>query len=283
MKNKVIVTGGLGFIGSHLVDLLVEDYNVVIVDNLSSGYIENKNQKATLVTMDFAKSTVEQLVPVFEGAKYVFHLGAWGRMPMCMEDPVGAYENNVIGSAKVLEASRQAQVEKVVLSSSCIVYCEETPYKTSKIAMEDLARVYTKTFGLPTIALRYANVYGKRQRVGQDSAMFAMLKDRFNQEGQVVIFGDGEQTRDWTHVFDICRANIIAAKSDKTGEYDIATGRSITLNHIIDVLGVPKIHGPERVGDARHIVLNPKPAKEDLGFETTLTFEDNILEVWKNL
>jgi UDP-glucose 4-epimerase len=279
MKNKkVIVTGGMGFIGSHLVDKLVENNEVIVLDNGSSG--SNVNDKAQYFSVDLAKEKPQTLKFHLEGADYVFHLAAWGRMPMCLEDPVGAYENNVMATVHVLEAAKQARVKKVVLSSSCIVYCEETPYKSSKVALEDIARVYRDIYGLPTISLRYANVYGTRQVVGQDSAMFAMLKDSYNKEGKVHIFGDGEQTRDWTHVYDIARANIIAAESNVTGEFDIATGRSISLNHIVDVLGVPAVYEEERKGDARHIKLDPIPAKEKLGFETEILFEEGIKEVW---
>lgn len=281
MRNKnALVTGGAGFIGSHLVDSLLEEgFNVLVLDNLSTGDIHNVDKQATFIPVDFAEDDIERY---FHDIDYVFHVGAWGRMPMCLEDPVGAYKNNVLGSVKVLDAALKAGVKKVVLSSSCIVYCEETPYKSSKIAMEDIARVYREAYGLQTICLRYANVYGTRQNIDKDSAMFAMLKKSMNEQGHVNIFGDGEQTRDWMHVKDCCRANIMAALDPTAvGEVDIATGRSISLNYIIkDLLKVPFEHLPERKGDARHINLDNTKAKELLGFETNITLEEGIKEVW---
>lgn len=280
--KKVVVTGGWGFVGSHLVDELIKTGNeVVVIDNGSQG--DTQNSMAGNIEGDFALMTVEQLASIFDGMDYVFHVGAWSRMPQCMSDPVGAYANNVTGSVKVLEAARRAGVKRVVLSSSCIVYCEETPYKSTKIAMEDIARVYRTTFGLSTICLRYGNIYGTRQKVGQDSAMFAMLKDASNKNGKVQIFGDGTQTRDWISVKDIVRANILVAEQDTEGEFDICTGRSIDLNYIIDVLGLEAEHVEERKGDAKHINLDPKPAKDILGFEAEIKFEEEIKDVWKNL
>ena len=279
-NKKCVVTGGLGFIGSHLVDKLInEGAEVIIIDNLSSGYIDNLNPKAKFLKKDFSKHKLD-----FRGIDYVFHIGAWGRMPMCLEDPVGAYQNNVMGTIRVLEAARQAKVKKVVLSSSCIVYCQHTPYWSTKIALEDAAKVYREMYGLSTICLRYGNVYGTRQKVGMDSAMFAMLKDSFNKEGKVKIFGDGEQTRDWIHVDDVCEANILAALSNAEGELDICTGRSLSLNYIVkEVLKLPYEHTDERKGDEKHIKLNPEPALLKIGFKAQKVFEEELPKIWQTL
>lgn len=277
-----MVTGGAGFIGSHLVDYLVSlGHEVSVIDNMSSGREENKNPEAKYYGLDFATCPMEQLVSAMAGATYVFHVGAWGRMPMCLEDPEGAYRNNVMGSVCVLEAARRAKVKKVVLSSSCIVYCEQTPYRSTKVAMEEAARVYREAYGLPTACLRYANVFGTRQVLESDSAMFAMLRRSYAADGKVKIFGDGEQTRDWLHVSDCVRANLMAAESDFTGEVDVCTGRSITLNYIVDeLLKADHEHVAERPGDARHIVLDPKPAMEAFGFASRIKLEDRISDVW---
>jgi UDP-glucose 4-epimerase len=281
--KKCLVTGVAGFIGSHLADRLLElGAEVYGIDNFYTGFSKNIPEGVKFTELDFSRA--EALHEYFDVIRpeYVFHVGAWSRMPMCLDDPQGAYNGNVIGSLNVLEESKKYGVKKVVLSSSCIVYCEETPYKSSKVAMEDIARVYRKMYELPTACLRYANVYGTRQEVGSDSAMFAMLKDTYKREGHVNIFGDGEQTRDWIHVDDVCRANIHFMESDFEGEIDIATGNSISLNYIIDVLGVKAKYMEERKGDAKHIKLNPEPAKK-LGYEATINFEDGIKNVWENL
>jgi len=282
-NKKCLITGVAGFVGSHLADRLIDEgANIYGIDNFHNGFKENINPKVNFTELDFSKK--DDLAKYFDEVKpeYVFHLGAWSRMPMCLEDPVGAYESNVTGSLNILEQSRRCGVKKVVLSSSCIVYGEETPYKSSKVAMEDMAKVYRSMYGLPTTCFRYANIYGTRQRVGMDSAMFAMLKDSLNKNGYVRIFGDGEQTRDWIHVDDICRANMYFMESDFQGEIDIATGRSLSLNYIVDVLGVKAKYEDERKGDARFINLNPEPAKK-LGFEAQIKFEDGIKKVWEVL
>lgn len=276
---KAIVTGAAGFIGSHLAEMLRDaGHEVVGIDDFSTGH--NKVKGVKIWKRDIRD--LEKMQDLFVGADVVFHLAAMGRVPMCVEDPRRAYEVNVMGSVNVLEAARRAGVRRVVLSSSCIAYSEQpTAYKTTKIAMEEAARAYRSFHGVQTVSLRYANVYGPRQEVGMDSAMFAMLRDSYNREGMVHIFGDGEQTRDWTYVTDICRANILAAESAFEGELDIATGRSISLNYIVkDVLKVPFVHEAERIGDARHIVLDSQPARQHLGFETQVTFEDGIKNVW---
>lgn len=286
---KILVTGGAGFIGSHLVDYLIEQgHEVYVIDNLTSGYVENINEKASFTELDFTDK--EELFYYFERVKpdYVFHVGAWGRMPMCMEDPIGAYENNLMGTVNVLEASRRNKVKKVVLSSSCIVYCQHTPYWSTKVGLEEAAKVYREMYGLSTACLRYGNVYGERQRVGMDSAMFAMLKDSYNKEGKIHIFGDGTQTRDWVNVKDVCRANLKAALSDFEGEIDIATGKSISLNYIVEVLKkfVPKlevVYQEERKGDEKHIKLSTKEAEEKIGFKAEINFEDAIEKVWNSL
>ncbi len=278
--KKVVVTGGAGFIGSHLVDKLVDEgAEVLILDNLSTGSKQNINPKAKFQRVNFVMPTTTDIAILEFRPDFVFHLGAWARMPMCMDDPRGAYANNVMGTLNVLEASRKAKVKKVVLSSSCIVYCKETPYKGSKMALEQLGKIYRESYELPTISLRYGNVYGTRQNIEKDSAMFAMLRKTFNEKGYVEIFGDGEATRDWVHVSDICEANMLAALSEYVGEIDIATGRSLSLNTIVQILGVEAKHIGERKGDERFITMDPAMGK-NIGFEAKVKFEDGIKEVW---
>lgn len=286
LGKKVIVTGNAGFVGSHLADqLILEGAEVYGLDNMSSGDKKNINPLVKHRYVDFVNK--DNLFDYFEFVKpdYVFHVGAWGRMPMCLEDPIGAYQNNVMGTINVLEASRRQNVKKVVLMSSCIVYCEETPYKSSKVALEDIARVYRKQYGLSTLSLRCANIYGTRQNIEKDSAMFAMLRKSYDENKEIRIFGDGEQTRDWTNVKDIVEANLLGALASFEGEVDVCTGKSISLNYIVDILkgitpDLKVLYLKERQGDAKHINLNPLQAKEAFEFEAKINFEEGIKEIW---
>jgi len=245
---KYIVTGGNGFIGTHLVESL-DDVEVV---DMKSG-----------------KNIVTDKLD-FTGADYVIHLAAWGRIPKCLADPEGAYQNNVIGSVRVLEEARRAGVNKVVLASSCAVNALETPYKTTKLAMEDIARVYRETYGLPTVCLRFANVYG--QGIDEnDTLLFAQIK----REGKAVIHGDGTQTRDWIHVHDIIRAIKVFAENNATGEIDIATGINTSVNEIADLLGVEKHYIEERNGDEMHSHHDTAKAKE-WGYEAEIPLKEGI-------
>ena len=245
---KYIITGGDGFIGTHLKNTL-PDCEVL---DMKSG--------TNIVTdkLDFTR------------ADYVIHLAAWGRIPKCLEDPLGAYYNNVIGSVRVLEECRRAKVKKVVLASSCAVNALETPYKTSKKAMEDIARVYRETYDLPTVSLRLANVYGKGIDEN-DSLLFAQIK----RDGVAKICGDGTQTRDWIHVDDIIRALVQFAGNKAVGEIDIATGINTSVNYIADLLGVKKEYLPERQGDVMYSRHDTSEAKK-WGYEAKIPLKEGI-------
>ncbi len=275
---KYLITGGQGFIGSHLVDYLVSlDHEVLVIDNGISG--DNKNEKATYVHADIRHFS--EIEKYFEGQDAVFQLAAIGRTPWCVEDPILCYETNVLGPVNVMEASRKHGVKRVVLSSSNIVYAGETPYKYSKLAMEDIASVYKVLYGLSTICLRYSNVYGKRQREdGVGPNVFAAFRKSLRENGFVTITGDGEQSRDFTHVSDIVKANMLASQVDYSGNIDVCTGRNVTMNYVVkELFKAPVKYIEDRKGDIKHILQKPTDAETILGWKAEVVLEDGIKDV----
>lgn len=277
-SKKILVVGGRGFAGSHFVDHMVgQGFSVFILDNGLTG--DNHNPRATYFHGDIRD--FEHMKSFFHHMDYVFHFAAIARTPWCVKDPILCYETNVLGSLNVLEASKQAGVKKVVLSSSNIVYAAETPYKQSKLAMEAIAHVYTELYGLPTVCLRYSNLYGARQREdGESPNVFAAFRKSFKDKGFIELTGDGEQTRDFTHVSDIVRANIKAAESSFTGNVDICTGRNVTMNFVAsELFKKPIEYIPERIGDIKHIKQVKSDGLEKIGWESIVILEDGISDV----
>lgn len=273
---KYIVTGGAGFIGSHLVDsLLNAGHDVIILDNLLSGFEKNVNPKATLHLCDIR--TLSTFIQYFEGVDGVFHLAAIARTPWCVEDPVLAYETNVMGTLNVLEAARKNNVRRVVMTSSNVVYAFWTPYRSSKEALEQLAKVYTDMYGLLVVCLRNSNVYGTRQsELGPSPNVFSALRKSKKEKGYVMISGDGTQSRDFTHVSDIVSGHIAAMNTTITGVYDLCTGTNYTLNDVAAYFDCEVRYGPERPGDVKHIFQDPTPAFEKLGWKAKITLEQGM-------
>lgn len=273
---KYIVTGGAGFIGSHMVDLLIDlGHEVVVIDNLLSGFRSQVNNFADLVVEDIRNKS---MYPVFKGVDGVFHFAAIARTPWCIDDPIQAASVNSLGTANVLEASRQGKVPRVVLSSSNVVYAAHTPYRATKEMGEMWGRVYAELYGLSTISLRYSNVYGSRQsELGPSPNVFAAFRKSKREDGVVSITGDGEQSRDFTHVSDIVAGNLKAMRSKYVGVLDLCTGKNWTMNEVvIDMFKAEVKYIPEREGDVKHIVQNPEPAKRFLGWEAKVALPTGI-------
>ncbi len=247
-----LVTGGAGFIGSHLVQLLADrGWSVRVLDNLSTGSRDNlAGTGAELVEGDIRDPQAVDQAAL--GAGLVFHLAAMISVPESMAQPVECYRANVLGSLHVLDAARRAGARKVVLSSSCAVYgnaghpvdeSSETapisPYAASKLAMEQAARMMAAAFGLETVCLRYFNVYGPRQAPDSPYAAAIPIFIRTMQSGRApVIFGDGLQTRDFVFVGDVARANLLAAEArvEPGTVFNIGSGRSVTINEVVETL-----------------------------------------------
>ncbi|HRH23595.1 MAG TPA: NAD-dependent epimerase/dehydratase family protein [Candidatus Magasanikbacteria bacterium] len=288
---KCIVTGGAGFIGSHLTDRLVElGHEVHVIDNLMLGKKEFVNPKAVFHQIDIRDEV--ELEKVFIGAEVVFHEAADPRLQVSIEDPVGTHEVNVTGTLNVLVAAKNTKVKKVIFASSCATYGDvplpisETavqeplsPYGLHKKMGEEYCRLFSQLYGLETVCLRYFNVFGPRKL---DTGSYPMVIPTFLgqiKRGEVMtIVGDGEQTRDYVHVDDVVRANIQAWQEEvSNGEpINIGSGRQVSVNEVARAIGGESKNIPARAGEMRHIEANVAKAKTLLKWESTISIEEGI-------
>ncbi len=275
MENKeVVVTGGCGFIGSHIVEKLLESNKVTIIDNLSSGKMENlKNpdhENLTLIEEDLLECDLEEIL---KGKDYVFHLAAKVSVPGSVEEPLDYNETNIDATVKLLIACKNNNIKKIVFSSSSAVYGENlnmplketelpmpcSPYAAQKASIELYLKSFYEAYGLNYVALRYFNVFGPRQ---DENSPYAAVIPKFISailKGESpVIYGDGEQSRDFIFVNEIAKANISAAESDYNGIVNVALGKSMTINHLFNIVSdvlesdIPVKYLDERPGDIKH-------------------------------
>jgi UDP-glucose 4-epimerase len=296
----VLVTGGAGFIGSNLVSRLVEDgHPVRVLDDLSSGRRENLAHHADLVEGDVADEDVTR--KAMTGVEIVFHQAAAGSVARSVANPLGTDRVNVHGTLTVLKAALDAGVRRVVYASSSGVYGGATalpsvesaaplprsPYAVTKLTGEHYCRVFTELFGLETVALRYFNVYGPRQRPDSTYAAVVPLFIRALAVGErPVVHGDGTQSRDFTYVDDVVEANLAAACAPAEAAagrvFNIARGEPHSLLELLEVLGrvmgvrATPVYGEPRAGDVRDSQADVIAARHALGFEATVSFEDGL-------
>ncbi|MGV8144675.1 MAG: SDR family oxidoreductase [Methanothermobacter sp.] len=300
MKDKkIIVTGGLGFIGSNLVEHLTKDNEVIIIDDLSSGKLENIEQfKDWNLKLIRGSITDLDLKTIFEDIDYVFHEAALISVPESVSNPLIYNEVNVKGTLQVLIAAKDNDVKKVVIASSAAVYGDNTslpldenepikpqsPYAVNKATGEMYCQVFTENYGLPTVALRYFNVFGPRQ--DPNSAYAAVIPNFINtilKGEKPVIYGDGEQSRDFIPVKQVVKANIQACQSSQNGVFNVALGKSTTINQLLDtikeVMGtdVDPIYLKSRAGDIKHSLANISQAKT-FGFNPSPDYKDDLAE-----
>ena len=298
--KKVVVTGGAGFIGSHLTEaLVVSGYHVTVLDDLSAGKLDNI--RGILPEIEFMEGSVNNfplLGELFRGVDYVFHHAAIASVPQSLDDPRTIHDINATGTLNVLLASSENKVKRLIFASSSAVYgddpvlpkkedmtpCPLSPYAVSKLSGEQYCQVFAQVYNLPCVSLRYFNVYGPRQDPNsQYSAAIPKFISRTLADKPAVIFGDGEQTRDFTFVNDVVKANIMAVQSDVCGVFNVSCGISITVNELIGVITeltgkklIP-IHKEERLGDVRNSLADVSKAKF-FGFETKYALEDGLRE-----
>jgi nucleoside-diphosphate-sugar epimerase len=291
---KVAVTGGAGFIGSNLVDLLVErGHDVLVVDNLATGDRHNLNPAAPLVEIDVAVDS-EGLTTALHGREVVFHTVALPRIARSIEDPIGTHDTNVTGTLRVLKAAVDAGVRRVVYSSSSSVYGDQptlpltedmppnplNPYACQKYMGEVYTRNFQRTFGLETVVLRYFNVYGPRQVMeGAYKLVIGIFMEQRLQGKPLTIHGDGEQTRDFTWVGDVARANMLAGEANTVGAGEIinvGSGRETTVNRIAELIGGPAVHTEPRGFDERFKRASVERGHQLLGWQPTVHIEEGV-------
>ena len=293
---KSLVTGGAGFIGSNLVDRLLEmGHEVVVIDNEHSDahdqfYWNDKAQNYKYDIRDY-----ENTRPLYDGVDYVFHIAAEARIQPAIENPIEAVSINSVGTVTVLQCAREAGVRRVMYSSTSSGYGMNespnietqpddclNPYSVSKVNGEKLCKMYTNLFGLPTVCFRYFNVYGERQPIrGQYAPVIGIFLRQRDAGEPLTIVGDGHQRRDFTHVSDVVNANIMAAISNVESEmfgqvYNVGTGTNHSVNQIARMISDNKINIPPRMGEARVTLANIQKTKKTFGWEPKVKLEDWI-------
>jgi len=307
--EKVLVTGGAGFIGSHIVDsLLAKDFEVTVLDNLSSGKMKNIEQHLNKENLHFIKGDIRDDDAVKQAVKdidAVFHEAALVSVTRSVENPFPTNEVNVTGTLNLLKASLEVSVKRFIYASSASVYGETetlpkketlptrpiSPYATSKLAAENYCKAFHKVYGLETVSLRYFNVYGPRQTHGPYSGVITIFTNRLLNDEPPIIYGDGTQTRDFTDVQDAVQASMLSLKCKNAvgEEFNVATGKQTTINQLAQTLlrltgktSLQPKHTDPREGDIKHSYADISKARRVLGYEPKITLKDglNTLVEW---
>ncbi|MBQ7929146.1 MAG: NAD-dependent epimerase/dehydratase family protein [Methanobrevibacter sp.] len=301
MDNKnILITGGLGFIGSHIANKLLENNEVVILDNLSTGNINNldnpNHENLKIIKQDIRNTNLDELTSDID---YIFHLAAMASVPLSIDKPVECNDINLNATVKLLKSSVDNGVEKIVFSSSSSVYGQNknmplkeseqpqpmSPYAASKASCELYLQSFYDSHGLNYTSLRYFNVFGPGQdKNSQYAAVIPNFISALLEGNQPEIYGDGEQTRDFVHVKDIVRANINAAESNFNGIVNIASGEKLSINQLYEIVkntlesDLEPLYLPERQGDIKHSLADITQMKKiNLKIDTT-DFEKQLTE-----
>lgn len=296
---KILVTGGAGFIGSHIVDCLIsQGYEVVVVDNLSTGRIGNVNQKARFYNIDITNSNEIEKVFLKEKPSIVSHQAAQKNVRLSVENPVLYLRDNGIGTLNILENCRKYNTEKIVFAStggaiydSADLPVKETsklnplsPYGITKLLGELYLKFYNETYGLRYAALRYGNVYGPRQDAEGEAGVVSIFANLMIQNKAPAIFGDGEQTRDFVYVEDVVNANILAIENRgaDNNPLNISTCKETSVNEIFLMLkkiigfGGNALHTKSKDGEIRRIFLSYEKAKNALDWQPQIALEEGL-------
>lgn len=299
---KSIVTGGLGFIGSNLVDQLVlRGHKVIILDNFSTGRLSNvshhNNKNVKIIKVDISGN--KKIDKYFQGVSYVFHLAGLADIVPSIENPDKYFKSNVVGTFNVLQASKKAKVKKFIYAASASCYgipdnfpTKETdkikpmyPYALTKWQAEELVLHWVKVYKFPAISLRFFNCYGPRSRTsGAYGAVFGVFFAQKLANKPLTVIGDGKQTRDFVHVNDLVRAVIKAAKSNKIGEiYNVAGGKEISINKIANLISKKRVRIPKRPGEPDRSLANIRKIKKDLNWRPTIQIEKGVKNLLNNI
>jgi UDP-glucose 4-epimerase len=301
MKNKkVLVTGGAGFIGSNLVRHLIKEGNsVTVLDNFMSGFRSNIDSFPSVHIIEGDVRDHAAVEEAIQGAEVVFHLAASVGNKRSIDHPLIDAEINVLGTLQILEAARKAGVRKIVTSSSAGIFGElktmpikedhpvepDSPYGCTKLCEEKLCLAYSKLYQIEAVCLRYFNVYGPNQRFDSYGNVIPIFVFRMLRNETLIIYGDGEQTRDFVHVDDVVQANIKAADSiGFSGALNIASGTSVTINRLVEIItkyegnSIKIEHAAERRGDVRHSLADLSFAHQRINYIPSINLENGIDE-----
>ena len=298
--KKILITGGLGFIGSYIADELIDENEVLIIDNKSTGKVENlqniNHENLTLIEKDLNDADLDDILTDVD---YVFHLAAMASVPLSIENPSECIENNMDATIKLINACKNNNIKKIIFSSSSSVYGDNTniplkeseyplpksPYAASKASGELFLKTYYEAYGLNYISLRYFNVFGPKQdKNSQYAAVIPNFITALLEGEQPIIYGDGEQTRDFIYIRDVVNANIKAAESDYNGIINVASGKKTTINELYKIISetlgsdIEPKYLPERKGDIKHSLADVNNMKK-IDYKVNLNdFENQLKE-----
>jgi len=302
--KKILVTGGAGFIGSNLVDKLVEaGHRVIVLDNLVTGNLDNLKKykkKIKIVKIDIFKANENVLQKYFNKVEWVIHLAALADIVPSITNPKDYFNTNVVGTFKILEAARKSKVKKFIYAASASCYGvpskiptsekekinNQHPYALTKNMGEELVLHWAKFYKMPNIALRFFNVYGPRQRAsGAYGGVLSIFLKQTIYNKPLTITGDGNQTRDFIHVYDLVSAIIIALNKKNISEniFNIGSGNNISINNVAKLIGGKIVNIPKRPGDADHSAADIKKIKKNLKWKPKISLKNGLLMLLKTL
>jgi len=301
---KILITGGAGFIGSHLADKLIQKGHIVlIVDNLSTGFKQNLNPRARFIKTDILD--IKKIEKIFkkESPEIVYHLAAQIDVRKSVEDPIYDFKTNILGSSNLIQASLKHKVKKFIFSSSGgAVYGDAnffptpeshkewptSPYGISKLSVDKILNYYNKTINFNYTSLRYGNVYGPRQNPHSEAGVVSTFLSKMFRGEQPMINGNGKQTRDYVYVEDVVNANILALKNfKKTGIYNVGTSQETNVNEIFSKINknfgnkFKKVHGPVKLGEQKRSCLDYSRIEKDFGWKPKYDLESGIKQACK--
>lgn len=299
---RVLVTGGAGFIGSNIVkSLLAKNYEVTVIDNLSSGYFINIRKYVEAGSVRFIEADLCDFIRVNEacrGQDVVFHLAASVGRQKSIDNPQQDASTNLIGTINVLEGMVKNKIRKIVYSSSAAIFGElitsaiaenhpqqaDSPYGVSKLAAEKMILAYCNIYDIVGVCLRYFNIYGVNQRYDLYGNVIPIFAKRIFSNEPITIYGDGNQTRDFVNVQDVAKANFLASCSERTDVYNLGCGRSITINYLAEIMqkiagiNVSVRYAPERLADVKHCKADTSKVYSALGFQSEVSLEEGLFE-----
>ena len=298
---RITVTGGAGFIGSHLVDRLIEDgHTVQVIDNLYTGNKEFVHSKAQFVELDIRDPKLYSVLEEFR-PDYIFHEAAQTEVSTSMSDPMLDCDINLMGLINLLNAAVKLDVKKFLMPSSAAVYgnLDTLPlnenmignpssfYGLTKLTTEHYLRIYHEAFGLPYICYRYSNVFGPRQGNGGEGGVISIFAKAIVQDSPIIIYGDGKQTRDFIYVDDVVEANILGMQHQVTGIYNVSTGISSSVNLLVDEFrnisgkDIEVVYDKPRLGDIRDSVLATDKSEKELLFTAKYNLHDGLIKTYE--